>query len=71
MSSDNEEHPPVAPLSEIHGCVKWFNNKQGYGFINVTSGVNTGSDVFVHHSAIQVGTDQYKYLVSRLQEVEI
>uniref|UniRef100_A0A6C0AXS2 CSD domain-containing protein n=1 Tax=viral metagenome TaxID=1070528 RepID=A0A6C0AXS2_9ZZZZ len=47
----------------ISGRVKWFNNKAGYGFITVTSGDNTGSDVFVHHSAIVVSHEQYRYLV--------
>ena len=30
------------------GVVKWFNNEKGYGF----NQSNSGSDVFVHHSAI-------------------
>ena len=38
------------------GTVKWFNNQKGYGFITPES----GSDVFVHHSAIQ--GDGYKSL---------
>ena len=31
------------------GTVKWFNNSKGFGFIARES----GSDVFVHHTAIQ------------------
>jgi CspA family cold shock protein len=45
------------------GRVKWFNNKAGYGFITVTDGSQAGSDIFVHHSAIGVTSQQYKYLV--------
>ena len=45
------------------GRVKWFNNKAGYGFITVTSGEKSGSDIFVHHSSINVESQQYKYLV--------
>lgn len=45
------------------GRVKWFNNKAGYGFITVSTGEQSGSDVFVHHSAIQVDHEQYRYLV--------
>lgn len=48
--------------SRVTGCVKWFNNKAGYGFITVSSGQHTG-DVFVHHSAVNVGEEQYRFLV--------
>ena len=47
----------------VLGQVKWFNNKAGYGFITVTYGPKSGSDVFVHHSYINVDSEQYKYLV--------
>ena len=46
-----------------NGRVKWFNNKAGYGFITISSGEHSGEDVFVHHSAIQVSLEQYRYLV--------
>ena len=45
------------------GRVKWFNNKAGYGVITVTDGPQAGADMFVHHSAIAVASQQYKYLV--------
>jgi len=31
-----------------YGTVKWFNDRKGFGFISQKD----GSDVFVHHSAI-------------------
>jgi len=45
------------------GRVKWFNNKAGYGFITVTDGDRSGSDIFAHHSNVNVLNQQYKYLV--------
>ena len=45
------------------GRVKWFNNKTGFGFITITDGVKSGTDVFVHHSAVKVDGEQYRYLV--------
>ena len=64
MSSSAVSTPNVSSSSErLTGRVKWFNNKSGYGFITVTDGDKSGSDVFVHHSSIKVDTEQYKYLV--------
>ena len=45
------------------GKVKWFSNPKGYGFITTEA----GTDVFVHHSAIQ--GEGYKSL-DEGQEVE-
>jgi len=53
----------VTPSQHLLGRVKWFNNKTGYGFITVTDGSQSGTDVFVHHSAVNVENQQYKYLV--------
>lgn len=50
-------------VERLIGRVKWFNNKAGYGFITVTDGSHSGSDIFVHHSAIGVSNEQYRYLV--------
>jgi CspA family cold shock protein len=64
MSTSEVSTSSVSSSSErFTGRVKWFNNKSGYGFITVTDGVKSGSDVFVHHSSIKVDNEQYKYLV--------
>jgi cold shock CspA family protein len=60
MSSYKES---ATPSEHLIGRVKWFNNKAGYGFVTVTDGARSGTDVFVHHSAINVDSQQYKYLV--------
>jgi CspA family cold shock protein len=65
MSSEDSvgTSPLVTPSDRLVGRVKWFNNKAGYGFITVTDGDRAGSDIFVHHSGVVVGSEQYKYLV--------
>lgn len=54
-----------SPSDNTHyvGRVKWFNSKAGYGFLTVTDGEKSNTDVFVHHSQIRVGKEQYRYLV--------
>jgi cold shock protein len=47
----------------MRGKVKWFNDRKGYGFITT----DAGSDVFVHHTAIQA--EGYRSLAEG-QEVE-
>ncbi len=43
-------------MAQFRGQVKWFNNAKGFGFL----GRDSGPDVFVHYSAIQL--DGYKTL---------
>jgi len=63
MSSYRNVVTPSDRTEHLLGRVKWFNNKAGYGFVTVTDGARSGSDVFVHHTAINVENQQYKYLV--------
>jgi cold shock CspA family protein len=53
----------VTQAEHLTGRVKWFNNKAGFGFISVTDGDKSGSEIFVHHTALEVDNQQYKYLV--------
>jgi cold shock CspA family protein len=68
-TDDNNKTNPVGPadpVSRLTGRVKWFNNKTGFGFITAlteSDGVKKDSDVFVHHSAVKVSQEQYRYLV--------
>ena len=49
-------------VGDTLGRVKWFNGRKGFGFVT-TVGTDTPTDVFVHHSNVFVGREQYKYLV--------
>jgi cold shock protein len=63
MSLQQNNDTTSVSQERLTGRVKWFNNKTGYGFITVTLGSNSGTDVFVHHSSVEVENQQYKYLV--------
>ena len=67
MSSDgtNGSTPNAGNTSSerLTGRVKWFNNRAGFGFVTVLDGDKKDEDVFVHHSGIEVSSEQYKYLV--------
>jgi CspA family cold shock protein len=63
MSLSTEQVTPSTDLERLVGRVKWFNTKAGYGFITVTDGNTSGTDYFVHHSAVDVNNKFYKYLV--------
>ena len=66
MNTPNTE---TTQTMTYNGRVKWFNNKAGYGFITVVStpstddSVDKNTDVFAHHSSIQVNEEQYRYLI--------
>ena len=44
----------------VQGRVKWFNSKAGYGF---ATDLENNKDVFVHHSGLNVGKEQFRYLI--------
>jgi cold shock CspA family protein len=52
----------MSQTKSLLGCVKWFNNKVGYGFITLSDG-SSEQDIFVHHTALNTTDEQYKYLV--------
>ncbi len=47
------------------GCVKWFNNRSGYGFVFAIGDQSHYGDVFVHHSQLRISDPNvYKTLVT-------
>jgi cold shock CspA family protein len=46
------------------GFVKWFNRTGGWGFLTVVGGEYDGEDIFVHWNSLQVGEEQYRYLLN-------
>lgn len=55
---------PFCSEKRYIGRVKWFNNKSGFGFVTVHDTTRlTPYDMFVHHSAIRVKDEQFRYLI--------
>ena len=67
MSSNDQASSSTPQNSEegarVMGKCKWFNKKSGFGFITALEGEHNGNDIFVHHTDIFVGTEQFRYLV--------
>lgn len=52
----------MSDSNRIIGRVNWFDSKKGYGFISVATpdNDNTGKDIFVHYSSIDVESNYKK-----------
>ena len=62
MATETQQQEQQTQMTS--GRVKWFNNKAGYGFVSVQDcETKEERDIFVHHTEIKVGQNQYKYLV--------
>lgn len=62
--SNTDQTQSISKQGRVQGIIKWFNKKQGYGFIHVLSGEHTEKDIFVHYSNIRSKEPSvYKYLV--------
>ena len=60
--SDNSVRVPTNK-GQLIGCVKWFNNKEGYGFVTIMSdGDHKGQDIFTHQSNIYPVSCGYRTL---------
>jgi CspA family cold shock protein len=56
--------PEFIVEDRVHGRVKWFNNKKGFGFIEIVNGADeyTGREVFIHFNNIYLQRSRYKTL---------
>lgn len=63
MSNTDTQMNETLETPCLIGRVKWFNSKNGFGFITITEGERTGEEIFVHYSGIVVENEQYRYLV--------
>lgn len=63
--SEKQREATNPPLRFVTlGCVKWFNNRSGYGFIVAIGDQAHYGDVFVHHSQLRISDSHiYKTLI--------
>lgn len=67
-SSPRQAQAQVADGSEVRrGVVKWFNRSRSYGFIQCED----GSEVFVHESAVVLGSSDLPLAKGREVEFEV
>jgi cold shock CspA family protein len=62
MSCENNTSTS-ASTEVMQAKVKWFNSQAGYGFIEMITDDGNTEDLFVHHSALKVSSDMFRYLV--------
>jgi cold shock CspA family protein len=51
----------MVDTERVTARVKWFNNKNGYGFASTLG--DKPRDVFVHHTSLKIDKEQYRYLI--------
>tara|TARA_R110001599_G_scaffold132402_6_gene309136 strand:+ start:2315 stop:2836 length:522 start_codon:yes stop_codon:yes gene_type:complete len=64
--SQDDSAPTVSKYGDgnFNGRVKWFNRTQGWGFITLSGEEFNGDDIFVYWNSLDVGNEQYRYLVN-------
>ncbi|NPV07423.1 MAG: cold shock domain-containing protein [Anaerolineae bacterium] len=67
-SSPRQAPAQVADSSDVRrGVVKWFNRSRSYGFIQC----DDGTEVFVHESAVVLGSSDLPLAKGRVVEFEV
>lgn len=54
MKVEQEQVKNETSENQVRGVVRWFDAQKGYGFISRKLEDISSTDIFVHHSAIQM-----------------